>query len=191
MEDNDILLLDLENKNKEIEVLKQEIKDLKEEIITLRQEVSIDFSSGALSRKQGIVNLGMEINRISCSGSNLTIAFLDIDSLKSINDRFGHFEGDKIIRELTSTVMKNIRDCDFVYRYGGDEFIIVFKNAGVGDAKKIWSRIEENILLRNKELNVPYKMSVTAGFAQYEKELDINEFISRADNDMYKNRKRY
>ena len=129
MEDKNSLLIQLERKNREIEALKREL-------VRLREQVSIDYGSGVLNRRQGILNLNQEIKKYNSSIKNLTIAFLDIDSLKSINDNYGHCEGDRTIRELASIVEGNIREGDFIYRHGGDEFIIVFKNAGLREAKK-------------------------------------------------------
>lgn len=181
MKDRDNLLIQLERKNREVE-------SLKKEIIRLREELSIDHGSGVLNRRQGVLNLNREIERFNNSVENLTIAFLDIDKLKLINDNYGHCEGDRIIRELASTVMENIREDDFIYRHGGDEFIVVFKNADLNYSKKIWNRIEEKIYERNKILNFPYDMYITAGFAEYKKDYDLNEFISYADKNMYKNK---
>lgn len=78
-------------------------------------------------------------------GGDLTLAMLDIDKFKQINDTHGHLMGDSALKLFASVVRSRIRDSDLFGRYGGDEFVITFHNTAVGEAGLILERINESL----------------------------------------------
>lgn len=95
------------------------------------------------------------------------VAMVDINGLKVINDTYGHDAGDDYITGVANNIRKVVRQEDYVIRYGGDEFVIVFKDITVHDAIKVVSRIE----------NTSYGVGTGS---------TLNEAISNADEQMYK-----
>jgi diguanylate cyclase (GGDEF)-like protein len=96
-----------------------------EMIARSQEESEKDLLSGAFNRRGIEARLATEIKRYSRSHQALSVALLDIDHFKAINDCFGHAAGDGAIRQVSQAIAKSLRDSDYLGRYGGDEFLIV------------------------------------------------------------------
>ncbi len=164
------------------------IKKQGAQIAKLRKKLALDFGTGVLNKEKGFLELKRNMTICSKKKVPMTIAFLDVDNLKQINDRFGHCEGDKLLNRIATIIRRNIREYDFVFRYGGDEFIVVFRNANINKAKKIWYRVERKIYEENIRSRRPYRISISTGFAGYTDDLSLEELIGIADKNMYKNK---
>lgn len=91
-----------------------------------RRLLEIDELTGAWNRRYLLERLNAEIQRRDREDVKLIVAFVDLDNFKTINDTYGHLAGDTLLRTIARTIQNTIRDRDFLGRYGGDEFIIVF-----------------------------------------------------------------
>lgn len=171
----------------EIELLRA-IKKRDAKIARLKRELSLDFGTGVMNKRQGSLMMKKQMERCQREDKPMTIAFVDVDRLKKINDKFGHFEGDRLLNCIATIIKKNIRREDFVYRYGGDEFVVVFKDAYINEAKEIWNRVNKRIYEKNKKGIHPYEISLSVGFAEYNRNIDIRNLIEHADLDMYENK---
>ena len=120
-------------------------------------------------------------NRNTC----LTIAILDIDGFKDVNDKYGHLEGDKILVGLASMLTDNVRQTDTVVRWAGDEFIIILPNTNKNDARKILERIKNKI----EEHSFKYKITVSCGLICIRNYIQLSDLIMRADKALYKAKK--
>mgnify|MGYP000848147028 CR=1 FL=1 len=146
-----------------------------------------DYLTGAFSRQ--ILDNYMQ-HKIDTSTSQKTFAaiLLDIDDFKSINDRFGHFEGDAAL-EKTVSILQNSVDChDFVARYGGDEFCIVLESDDNRMIEDTITRIKDNLASYNQSVNKPFKLSVSMGYAVYCCAMgdSAKSFFKLIDRKMYK-----
>jgi len=113
----------------------------------------------------------------------------DIDSLKLVNDAFGHKKGDSLLQKVGEILQKTCREEDIVGRYGGDEFIIVLPRTDRKDAENIRERIKINCKKAEQNSSIP--VSISLGVASKEEaEEEIDEVINRADGDMYENKVR-
>lgn len=173
----------LQRKNKEI-------MDLKNEISNLKKYYSKDNLTNTFNKSNGIRRLQLELNRTIAQNAPTTIAFIDVDNMKAINDNFGHCSGDKLLFSLGSVITSSIRKDDFVFRFGGDEFVIVFPNADKEQATKIIRRIQESISAINQKEKLPFYISISYGISEYNgnTKIKINEFIKNADIAMYQNK---
>lgn len=117
---------------------------------------------------------------------NGTAVFADIDNLKSINDQFGHAAGDTAIRACATALRSQIRADDLLFRWGGDEFLVLLLGFSEVDARKRLSGV--NDLLRDIHLpvtDVAMTVSVSMGFAAFNSAESLDEVIRVADTAMY------
>lgn len=134
-----------------------------------------------------------EINRKRALRYNesFAIVLFDIDSFKSINDQFGHFMGDQVLKYIASKLLENQRESDIMARFGGDEFIGVLYGANNQELHKKYFELNE--MLSNKHLiidglNIPCSFSF--GIAQYPTNgVTLDELVKIADFEMYKNKR--
>ncbi|MBM7559001.1 GGDEF domain-containing protein [Marinitoga litoralis] len=106
----------------------------------------------------------------------ISLAFLDLDDFKKINDTYGHLKGDEILKEVSEIIKSSIRETDKAYRYGGDEFVIIFENVDKYKAKRIIERIKEK--LTEKEI------TFSVGIVD-DKKIPIKDLIKKADEKAY------
>lgn len=176
------LLIEKENK----------IKDLEKQIEELKLLSKIDSLTGVLNKRAGMELLDQVIKGYEDNSSKVTIVFLDIDNFKEVNDTYGHVEGDKLLQKLAKLIENTIRKTDSIFRIGGDEFVIVFSEGNLMEAKKVCNRMTNKIKAYNNSGILPYKIGVSYGIAQYENNLykSSKELIDVADREMYKNKRR-
>lgn len=86
-----------------------------------------------------------EVARASRSGSSFQLVMLDLDRFKYVNDTFGHKVGDKMLREISKVIREQLRDYDFLARYGGDEFVALIPEASPADVLDLCNRIEKAV----------------------------------------------
>ncbi|MEI6131357.1 MAG: GGDEF domain-containing protein [Bacillota bacterium] len=149
--------------------------------------VTTDYLTGVFNRRE----LDEYVNYALSKFDENAIAriFVDIDKFKSINDNYGHIEGDNAIRTIAVLINQNLRKGDFLSRYGGDEFVVIPK---ANDNEKL-NRIIEGIRTTVDEYNLrsskPYKLSLSMGFDIYYGK-DKNEFFALLDKHMYDEKRR-
>lgn len=98
------------------------------------------------------------------SGAIFTIMMIDVDFFKHINDTYGHLCGDKVLIDISSFLMDNLRRTDFIGRYGGEEFIIIFPHTKIQEAEKIAENIRRSI----EALRIDDDIKVTISGGLYE-----------------------
>lgn len=147
-----------------------------------------DNLTGLLSRRE-ILKIGSAaFSQFRDTGQNVTIAMVDIDKFKNVNDTYGHVEGDRILRAITEAITKNIRKADFAGRYGGDEFLLVFPNTKIDKAKSIAERVRKLIFNKKHLVEKGERISVSVSIGVYEVELEDEDFVScvkKADVALY------
>lgn len=117
--------------------------------------------------------------------------FFDIDHLKSINDEYGHAEGDEAIKEVIDRVRGLITSGEVIARLGGDEFIIISDSNSIERLKNLISDIELSFSVFNENKVKPYQLSCSFGYGLYSEEFkSIDRFLRFIDHRMYQNKKR-
>jgi|AntDeeMinimDraft_5_1070356.scaffolds.fasta_scaffold15733_2 diguanylate cyclase (GGDEF)-like protein len=114
----------------------------------------------------------------------LVLLMADVDNFKEINDTYGHFEGDECLRKVAEVLTENIRNEDLAARMGGDEFVVLLPQTQLEEAKNIADRIKKSV----QEIDIKDSGSITIsiGAAVIRKEDDIESFLKRADDALYK-----
>ncbi len=118
----------------------------------------------------------------------LVVAFIDLDNFKSINDRFGHGEGDRVLAELGEAIQRQVRNTDIVARYGGDEFVVVFPGATPDAIAELGSSIERAVASVRGPDGQPIRGST--GCASAEMGMGVWQLLERSDQSMYRNKQR-
>ena len=119
----------------------------------------------------------------------LTLCLIDINDFKSINDRFGHLEGDAAL-VLLAEALKEVGDHikGLIARYGGDEFFIVLEAKDAQEVSAFRRELLGTLARYNARAAKPYNVEISLGFADYDPNLSIPELIEKADQALYQNK---
>lgn len=127
--------------------------------------------------------LQREIGLARRHGTPLSIAFLDIDRFKSVNDTYGHAVGDNVIRLFVECVVANIRDTDVLARYGGDEFVLLLSNTALEGAVRVAERIRRAV--EQRECLLPgggrLQLTTSIGLAALAPQDGVAQLCEKAD----------
>ena len=118
------------------------------------------------------------------SESTVSLIIFDIDNFKMINDEYGHLEGDSILIKLTELFKTKIRGIDQLYRYGGEEFVVIANGADTLKATELAEKMR--ILLEESDISEHTKVTASFGVAELQKHEKPHRWIERADNAMYR-----
>ncbi|MGD0879661.1 MAG: GGDEF domain-containing protein [Anaerolineales bacterium] len=149
-----------------------------------RELAQTDSLTGAMNRRFFFELLQMEIDRLQRYGHPFTIAYIDIDNFKEVNDRFGHVTGDRVLCLVTAWARRHIRKTDLVARLGGDEFALLLPETGQESALIILTKIQSEILTGTKSENWPVTISIGV-LTCVSAPLGAQEVIGMVDDLMY------
>ena len=154
----------------------------------LRKESIEDPLTGAFNRRYFDKSIRDEANRSSRHKRDLSLLFLDIDFFKKVNDVYGHSQGDLCLIETVKICNTTGRASDQVYRYGGEEFVMLLPETNFQQAmiraEKIRELIQQHSFSNLNEPAKPLKITVSLGVSAYKGE-GIEAFINNADNALY------
>lgn len=156
----------------------------------LAQYASIDPLTGVWNHRMGMEKLRERLAETKSGGAGFCLCFLDIDNLKHVNDTYGHLEGDALITSVCSAIREELGEGDVIFRYGGDEFIILFASGIKGRNEEFRSNMERRFDILNETSGKPYRIDSSLGNFCYHPEMDLNleQIIEIADKEMYKNK---
>jgi two-component system cell cycle response regulator len=202
----------LENKNHAIEILREGAQDylVKGEINVrqlqrtvlyaierhrsrvLLQQLSFNDELTGLLNRRGFLSMAQQQLKIAQREDwQLVLLFADLDSLKNINDNFGHTEGDRALKSIAAVLKKTFRTSDILARLGGDEFIVLALNAPAAGVQTMTSRLQKNLDLHNSQ-NRYYQLSLSIGIAQFDPKRvsSLDSMIMEADKALYENKRK-
>lgn len=154
--------------------------------------ISITDELTGLYNRRGFFALAEQQTRLNeRAKSNMLLFFADLDKMKEINDKLGHEEGDRALRDTSAILKEVFRKSDIIARMGGDEFAVLMVNAGKSDGAIVESRLADRLTEFNGTSKRGYNLSLSIGAAAYNPEapLTLDEMVRAADKEMYENKK--
>jgi len=163
--------------------LQQALLEAKEE---LRELSMRDHLTGLFNRRAVLERLSSEMARAQRDKEAISVAILDIDFFKKVNDTYGHGAGDDVLKEFVKRALATIRPYDILGRYGGEEFLLILINTPLAGAGLALERVREAMesepfVLEESSLEV----RVSIGGAQWHVGEKAEAFIERADKALY------
>ncbi len=159
---------------------------LREAYKRIEELAELDELTGSLNRRCIMQTLGDEITRAHRINAPCSIALIDLDWFKRINDAHGHPIGDEVLRTFAITVFANIRSIDRFGRYGGEEFLLVLPDTQEDSAARLLDRLRAIIAdLDWSAFSEGMRVTISAGLATLRPDENPDTFLARADNALY------
>lgn len=177
--------LEFDSFNNALERLRLEIYTLKHELED--SLITIDPLTGADNRIGMLPRLREQHDMVMRGVQACSIAMMDLDHFKNVNDTYGHAAGDQVLMATAGYVMEHFRPYDKLFRYGGEEFLVCMQNTNVTAAREIVERVREGVAATPIDYGgtTPLRITVSFGLTQLEPDASVEQSIERADKAMY------
>jgi diguanylate cyclase (GGDEF)-like protein len=154
---------------------------------SMQNDYLYDDLTKVYNRRAGLIRLNEEFARARRNGTTFSIAMVDADYFKKINDTYGHLAGDKILTHIAATLKSGLRECDVVIRYGGEEFLVLLPDTNSKMAAlpldRLRGRLSKNKFAYNgSQIPVSVSIGIAACSAHDE---EPSQVIHRADTALY------
>lgn len=151
----------------------------------LRHEATHDPLTSVLNRREFSARLAVELGQ----PREIVLAFCDLDRFKAVNDRFGHAAGDRLLVQVAERLRGCLREGDLLGRFGGDEFLMLFRGAGGADAQSLRDRIAavfaEPFPIADTTVVIGASVGVAVHRPGWAGECAMEDLLHRADQHMY------
>jgi diguanylate cyclase (GGDEF)-like protein len=155
----------------------------RQEVRGALSEAHLDELTGTYRRGLGTLALQREINRARHSGGGLVLAFVDVDGLKTVNDRYGHAAGDELLIDVAATIRAKLRSYDPIVRFGGDEFVCAFSDF---DLEGVRLRFDDILSALDRKQH----SSISVGLAELQPDDTLEDLTARGDAALYESKRR-
>jgi diguanylate cyclase len=164
----------------------ERVRTLERELSEVGARVKEDQLTSVLNRRGLEEAYAVEEARAARTGSPLSIALLDVDNFKHLNDRLGHLAGDGALKHLAGILRDAVRPSDVIARYGGEEFVLLLPDTGIEEGVQVMIRVQR-ALTRRFFLHQNERVLITfsAGVALWQPGEARDDAIARADRAMY------
>ncbi|MBI9096806.1 MAG: diguanylate cyclase [Sphaerochaeta sp.] len=151
-----------------------------------------DELTGLYNRRGFRLMAEQELRHAKRINAETVLLSMDVDDFKSINDIFGHDEGDMVLKMVATTLNESFRETDIISRWGGDEFIVLALDAPSGFVPLLSDRFQHNLTSNAQKVLLPYSVSVTIGVESTDifEDFTLNRLIMGADHHMYQQKKK-
>ena len=177
-------------RNVELAHALEELERVKNELEARNRELAQiavhDSLTGAFNRRNLTESLPIEIERVRRYDEPLSIAMIDLDGFKQINDEYSHVVGDEVLRRIVLLMGEHLRRNDRVVRYGGDEFVVIFPHTRFAEAEIACEKLRSEVAdYAWADITPRLRVSISIGIAEASGDSPPDELISRADERMY------
>ncbi len=175
--------VELRNAQMELEQKMQELKDLHQKV----KEISIrDGLTNLYNRRYLDEQLGILFSRARRYNQSLSIAIIDVDNFKKLNDTFSHQVGDEVLKHVANILVSDLRESDLAVRYGGEEFVLIFPETPLKRATVVCKRTCQQIANYNwNSIRSNLKVTVSIGISDDAKVRNYQEQLHLADKHLY------
>jgi diguanylate cyclase len=167
--------------------MEQEAQGYREHLEVQRQKALIDPLTGLPNRAAWSERLDHEVNAWHQLGNSLSLAMLDLDHFKRINDGYGHLAGDKVLKIIANVLHKRLRPSDFIARFGGEEFVLLMPDSSLADALAVGEVLRAAIEACPFHFKgEPVTITVSMGVAEFQPGERSDLALKRADEALYR-----
>lgn len=157
----------------------------------IESSATTDFLTSLPNARSLFLHLDSEIARAQREGRPITVLVCDLNDFKPINDRFGHLEGNEVLKKIAACLRSSCREYDYVARMGGDEFVMVLPGLGAADADQRVNHLSTLIESTANQHPSSYGLSASIGKATYPSDGDnAEDILGEADHSMYRAKRR-
>ena len=174
----------------ELQAADETIAKLKLEVERLERESNIDPLTKAHNRRVLVKDLEEVLSFGKEKDIDMHLVMFDADDFKQINDSFGHIAGDKTLIFLSKLIQNSLRRGTRIYRYGGEEFVVILNRTSLDEAVKIVDRIiketsDSKLLYKNHDIH----LTLSAGICSHKQNITADELLDKADKALYEAKK--
>lgn len=173
--------------NAKTQELKKKNRLLNDKMSEVEYISNTDFLTSVANRKMFEETLSKEVSRANRYNHPLSLALIDIDLFKDINDTYGHKFGDDVLLQVSNLIAKHIRDIDFIARWGGDEFVIIYPDLTQDNAAQACEKLR--VLINQFKFKQGITISCSFGVTQYQQSDTAQSLFHKVDNCLYLSKK--
>lgn len=191
MEDLELLSRYNEEMKAKAEATEKKLLEQAKTIEDLKGRLRQDPLTGLFNRHALFSDLKRELSRAARYEFPLSIIMVDIDDFKDINDTYGHITGDMLLKKLAAILKDSVRDSDSVYRYGGEEFVVLCPHTQCEQAYILGERLRQKVRRYRfvpEEASKTISISISVGVTQAKPDDKPEDVIRRADEALYKSK---
>jgi diguanylate cyclase len=169
-----------------MESMEAESRHFRQHLEQQRADALRDVLTALPNRRAYEERIKAEVARVKRYGGKLSLAVADIDHFKRVNDNYGHLAGDKVLKVTAKTLVKSLREADFVARYGGEEFVLLMPDTDLDQARHVVEKLRravEACRFHYQAAQVPITLSF--GVAQFSEADSAESLFARADRALY------
>lgn len=158
------------------------MRDQNRKLVRLATKDPLTGANNRRAMEQKLLEMVAFSRRDQDTASSLIL--MDLDKFKEVNDKHGHQVGDNILVEFVKTVSNRIRSSDELYRFGGEEFVVIAENISFSDASTLADQLRVSVM--NNPKLADYNVTISVGTAEFQSNETPFEWLGRADKAMYK-----
>lgn len=153
----------------------------------LRDISNRDPLTNLYNRRYLVEILSREVKRAQRYGHPFALALLDVDNFRLVNNAFGHLRGDEVLKGIAGLLLQNLRACDYVFRYGGDEFLLLLPETDESGAEEAVKRVRAKLRAWSRTLDLGFVLDFSAGISAYDPKngRPPEDLLREADQRMY------
>lgn len=159
-------------------------RDLRHAMSRIEELAVTDELTGLFNRRYLLTMLARHQAVAEAERQTFTLAFIDIDHFKTINDEYGHSVGDQVLSEISVLLRGSVRQVDLVARYGGEEFVLLLSGLNLEGGRQALERIRQKVMQQRFSAQ-QLALTVSAGVTQYQPGDSLDELLTRADGLLY------
>jgi diguanylate cyclase (GGDEF)-like protein len=153
----------------------------------IQELVHYDELTKAFNRRSLVARLGEELSRSQRTRVPFSVAMLDLDNFKGVNDRYGHAAGDEVLKAFAAVAQATMRKTDVFGRYGGEEFMMILTASAEAASASALERVCAAVAAHDWAAVAPgLKLTISAGLAEYRAGEAVEQLINRADAALYR-----